>query len=251
MHLDPWTLLLQTVNFAILVWLLHRFLYKPVQRLIDARKSEIERQFAEARALQDKSKAEREVIEAQRAEMAAAREAALKSAQIQAQEIADARRVQAERDAQALLEETRKTLASERERALAEAQRLALELGAELAQRLLADVPLQLRAEAWLEHIEQHINALPQTDRDALVRQLSADTPLTVVAAVTLPPAITGAWQERLRKALGANVAVAFEANPDLIVGAELHFPTAVLQFSWQSALDAARAEVSPHANAH
>ena len=41
MHLDWWTIALQTINFAILVWLLHRFLYKPVLRMIDARKAEI------------------------------------------------------------------------------------------------------------------------------------------------------------------------------------------------------------------
>ena len=45
MHLDWWTIGLQTVNFAILVWLLHRFLYKPVLAMIDARKAEVRRQF--------------------------------------------------------------------------------------------------------------------------------------------------------------------------------------------------------------
>jgi F-type H+-transporting ATPase subunit b len=41
MALDGWTIALQTVNFAILVWLLHRFLYRPVLRVIDARKAEV------------------------------------------------------------------------------------------------------------------------------------------------------------------------------------------------------------------
>ena len=34
MRFDWWTLALQTVNFAVLVWLLHRFLYRPVLRMI-------------------------------------------------------------------------------------------------------------------------------------------------------------------------------------------------------------------------
>ena len=46
MHFDWSTLALQTVNFAILVWLLHRFLYRPVLRLLDARRTEIDKQYA-------------------------------------------------------------------------------------------------------------------------------------------------------------------------------------------------------------
>jgi hypothetical protein len=46
MHFDWSTLALQTVNFAILVWLMHRFLYRPVLRLIDARRAEIDKQHA-------------------------------------------------------------------------------------------------------------------------------------------------------------------------------------------------------------
>jgi len=48
MHFDWSTFALQTVNFAILVWLLHRFLYRPVLRLLDARRAEIDKQYAES-----------------------------------------------------------------------------------------------------------------------------------------------------------------------------------------------------------
>ncbi len=57
MHFDWSTFALQTVNFAILVWLLHRFLYRPVLRLVDARRAEIEKQYAEARAVEAEAKA--------------------------------------------------------------------------------------------------------------------------------------------------------------------------------------------------
>jgi F-type H+-transporting ATPase subunit b len=44
-------------------------------------------------------------------------------------------------------------------------------------------------------------------------------------------------------------LSVAFESKPDLIAGAELQFPTAILRFSWQSALAAMRADLD-HADA-
>ncbi|MGO8866538.1 MAG: hypothetical protein ACLQME_08560 [Alphaproteobacteria bacterium] len=251
MRLDWWTIALQTVNFAVLVWLLHRFLYKPVLRMIDARKAEVQRQYDDAKATEDKAKAQLKAIEAERAGIAAEREAALKAAAAEAQEAAAARRTQAEREAQALLDGVRKTLAAERERALAEARRLAFDLGAEFARRLLAEVPMQLRAEAWIERIEQHLKTLPKPELDALTRQLADGRTLTVVTASPLPPAMTDTWRNRLSRPLGDGVTIVFDVNPELIAGAELHFPTAVLRFSWQSALAAVRSEVGGNADAH
>ena len=250
MHLDWWTLALQTVNFAILVWLLHRFLYKPVLRMIDARKAEIERQYSAARAAGEKAQAELAAAAAQRAAVAAEREAGLAAAAAQARKLIAARRSEAERDAQALLDGARKTLTAERARALEEARRMALDLGAAFARQLLAEVPMQLRAEAWLERIEQYIDGLPALERDGLRRQLVDGGILTVVTAAPLAQALADRWRERLRRRLGEAIVVSFEASPLLIAGAELHFPTALLRFSWQSALEAARAELGSHADA-
>jgi F-type H+-transporting ATPase subunit b len=251
MHLDVWTIGLQTVNFAILVWLLHRFLYAPVFRVIDVRKAEIKRQYDDARSKEDAARVRLAAVEADRAGIAAEREAALRAASVQAREIADVRRSQAERDAQALLDGARKTLALERECALAEARRMAFDLGAEFAQRLLAEVPIELRAEGWIERIEQYVDALARPEREFLAGQLANGNPLTVVTAVPLPAPMADKWRKRLRRLLGCDAVVAFDINPELIAGAELHFPTAVLRFSWQSALAAARDQVGTHADAH
>ena len=39
MEIDWWTLAIQTVNFLVVVWLLSRFLYRPVRRMIEAREA--------------------------------------------------------------------------------------------------------------------------------------------------------------------------------------------------------------------
>jgi F-type H+-transporting ATPase subunit b len=250
MHFDWWTLALQTVNFAVLVWLLHRFLYKPVLRMIDTRKADVQKQYDDAKAAEDEAKAHLAAIEAQRAGIAAEREAALKAAANQAQEAAQARHAQAEREAQTMIETTRKTLARERERALAELRQSALDLGAEFAGRLLAEVPAPLRAEAWIERIEKHLETLPKTELDTLTGQLADGHVLTIVTPSPLSPEIAETWRRRLRGPLGDGIAVAFDVDPALIAGAELHFPTAVLRFSWRSALDALRSEIGADGNA-
>ncbi len=250
MHLDWWTIALQTINFVILAALLYRFLYKPVLRITDARKAEVLQQYDDARAMEDNARAGLNAIEKARAGIAAEREAALKAAAAQAQKVAEERLAQAGREAQALLGEARKTLAAEREGALEEARRAALDLGAEFARRLLLEMPMQLRQEAWIERIEAHLDALPNLERQALAGQLANGHALTVVTAAPLPASLADSWKSRLRRSLGDNIAIAFEAKPELVAGAELHFPTAVLRLSWQNELAAMRSEIEAHGNA-
>ena len=103
MHFDWSTLALQTVNFAILVWLLHRFLYQPVLRLVDARRTEIEKQYAEAHSLEARAKDQLAAVEAEQAGITAERTAALREAAAEAEDAAAARRARAEREATAML----------------------------------------------------------------------------------------------------------------------------------------------------
>jgi F-type H+-transporting ATPase subunit b len=250
MQFDWSTFALQTANFAILAWLLHRFLYQPVLRLVDARRAEIDKQYADAQAAEAAAKAEGAAIAAERVGIAGERAASMKDAAAQAEQQAAARRAQAERDAAALLGGARKSLADERAAILAEARRAALDLGADIAGRLLAELPLQFRAEAWIERVAQHIAGLPAAERDALAKQLPDGVPLKVVTAAALPSKTAAAWRSRLQRALGDEIAVEYDVDAGLVAGAELHFPNAVLRVSWQNDLAAMRAEIEADGNA-
>jgi len=250
MHFDWSTLALQMVNFAILVWLLHRFLYQPVLRLVDARRAKIDNQYAEAQKAETRAKEKFAAVETEQAGIAAERATALKQAAAEAEQAAAARRARAERELEASLESARKTLAAERSQALREARRAALELGAEVAARLLAEMPLKLRAEAWIERVAEHLAGLPKPEMDALTRQLVDGVPLKVVTASMLPAQIEEIWRARLSEILCGWVSLNFAVDPALIAGVELHFPNGVLRFSWQSTLAAIRAEIENDADA-
>jgi F-type H+-transporting ATPase subunit b len=103
---------------------------------------------------------------------------------------------------------------------------------------------MKLRAEAWLARIEEYLAALPQTKRDALTQQLVDGAQLTVITASALPAETAEAWRARLQRTLGDRISIGFGTDRHLVAGAELYFPSAVLRFSWQSALAAMRAEI-------
>ena len=241
------TLALQTANFAILVWLLHRFLYKPVLRMVDARRAAIQRDYDAAAAAQEQARAQLAAMQAERAGIAAERDAALKAAAEQAEQAARQRAARAEVDADALLAGARKTLAVERAQALVEARSAALALGADIARRLLAELPESLRAEGWLERIEQYLAGLPDAEVSALV---AGNPDITVVTSALLSVEIQDTWRTRLRRLFGDAREIAFAADPQLVAGVELHLATAVLRFSWQSALSTIRSDLDAHADA-
>jgi F-type H+-transporting ATPase subunit b len=241
--LDWSTLLLQTVNFAVLAWLLQRFLYRPVLRLVDARRAEVEKQQLDAAAASEAARATRAQVAAERAAIAAEREQALQAAALETERLTAVRKAEAERAAAALVEGARKTVAGERAQALAEARNAAVDLGVAIARRLMAEVPEALRAEAWLERIEQRIASLDAAGRAALGD--GAAPAVRVVTAAPLPDAVQATWHARLGRALGDGLATDFAVDPGLIAGAELHFPTAILRCSWANALDGLRAEIA------
>lgn len=250
MRFDWWTLALQAVNFAILVWLLQRFLYKPVLRLIDARRAAIEKQYQEAHDAQTKAEAVQAKAEQDRAAIATERLALLKAAEAEAEQAAKTRRARAEKEAAELLDATRKVLAKEREQALGAVQEAALDLAGRMARRLIDDLPVKVRADAWLERIEQHFDAMPRAEVDQIVRDGANGGRITVVTASPLTADATAEWRRRLGTKIGNGAAIAFESDPNLIAGAELHLPNAVLRLSWQSSLATLRSEIATDADA-
>lgn len=246
MTVDWWTIALQAANFAVLVWLLQRFLYRPVLRVVDGRRDEIEAGYAAAAAAVEAAEASRRAAEAERARFPEERAAALKAATAEAEQAAAARLAQAEHEAAALLGEARRRLDEERAAAQLELRGLAVDLAAEFAGRLIDGIPVERRSDLWLHRVEVHLAAMPAAQREELLAGRAAGRHVEVVTDAPLPDPARAAWTAGLRRSFGSDLDVAFAADPSLLAGADLHFPNAILRFSWQSALDAIRSEPAP-----
>jgi F-type H+-transporting ATPase subunit b len=130
-------LLFQVINFLLLLYLLNRFLFKPVLKLLDERETRIKKGLEDAEA----AARDRELAQAER-------EAALDEARKEAQamiaratKIADDSRAEilAEAKAQAEKVTTRATeeITAEKERAMAELRATVADLALEAAERLV------------------------------------------------------------------------------------------------------------------
>lgn len=242
MQIDWWTLALQAVNFLVLVWLLWRFLYRPVRDVIEKRKELAEQAFAEAAKKEAEAEAARQHFEEGRAGLAQERQDMLKKMHEELE--AERRKVldEARREADELLGTARETIDEEREAVLKEVREQVAELAAELALDLLRKAGVKASSDVFLEQLEKQLEESPAEERERLQRDLAADgARLTVVTAAPLSREEQGRWTDRLSARLGQRDKTEFATDPKILGGAELRFPHAVIKLTWADQLRKAK----------
>jgi F-type H+-transporting ATPase subunit b len=131
------TLFVQMVNFLILIFLLHRFLYKPLTQFLATRADGIKRSLEEAKAAREAAaKAQQEYearIAATRREAAALRESAVREVEEERQRLLKVSRDEAAR----LLTEAKAQIEQEVKRAKAELRAEVVGLSLGVAERLI------------------------------------------------------------------------------------------------------------------
>lgn len=234
MHLDPTTLALQLVNFLVLVWLLHRFLFRPVLAAIDKRDADLTQRRTQAEALAAEAAATRSAVEAERQSLA--KQAAELRATAQAEAEAERRRLldAARQSADALRAAASSQLAAERVQAEADLTKQAADLATALAGRLLADARPDLADRVLAEALCQQLAPLSAAEKSNL---LAGPGGVTLASARPLPADL----QSSLTAALGPDIAITWTVDPALIAGVELSAPHHLIHQSWRAALAGAR----------
>lgn len=219
MRIDWSTLALQTVNVVVLVWLLSRFLFRPVSDIIAKRQAAARKLIDDASRERDAAHAERERARAERASLAAARDDALKDALAQAAAERERLIAAARADAQALRDAARAQAdadAVQRAKALdARATRLAIDIAA----KLLARLPDSARVAGFVDGVAASLARLPADVRASLADE---DAQVRLVA----PRALTAQEAAACRAAFAASVGRPLEpdvrVDPALLAGLEL-----------------------------
>ncbi|MGD8809195.1 MAG: F0F1 ATP synthase subunit B [Gammaproteobacteria bacterium] len=242
MHIEWWTLALQAINFLVLVWLLWRFLYRPVREVIEKRRALSEEAFAEAAAKEAEVDALKKRVEEERTAMAQERQEMLKKLHEDSAAERDKLLAQSHEDANKLVDEARESIARERKAALKDLQEQVGQLAVELASRLLGQIDASALGDAFLEKLEERLTRMSDDDRDELGKDLDgAQARLAVVTATPLPAAEQDRWRKRLAAQVGRDDKIVFETDPEIVGGAELRFPHTTLTFSWADQLRKAR----------
>lgn len=130
-------LLAQIVNFFVLLFLLQRFLLKPVVNMLESRKQRIAEGLQAAELARREAEAERAELQAQ---MDSERRGAMEriaAASKRGESLADEIEASARQDAQRILDQAREEATRERERILADAQNEIAELALLAAEKVI------------------------------------------------------------------------------------------------------------------
>ena len=223
MLIDWFTVAAQAINFLILVWLMKRFLYKPVLNAIDEREKRIAAELANADAKQAEAQKEHDEFQQKNTEFDQQRAALLSEA---------AGEAQAER--QRLLDEARKAAdaaSSKRQESLrAEEQNLHQAISRRtqtevfaIARKTLSDLATVSLEERLGEVFTRRLREMNGSTKDALGKALQASSdPGVVRSTFDLPADQRAAIQNALNETFSAEVRVRYETTPELIGGIEL-----------------------------
>lgn len=242
MQVDWWTLVLQTINFLVLVWLLERFLFRPVRGVLRKRQETVDKTLADAEASREEARrvtqsleASRKAIEDERAEMLTK---AHEEIEVQRDKIlADARR-----EADRVIASARELIGHERTDALDSVRQETVSLAGDMARNILLQLRSSVSQQEWLRQVEAALKALPIEDRSQIEDELKIEgARLQVLTATPLTAEDQTEWRERLTDLLAVHAHIEFGADPALIGGAELHFPHAVVGLNWARQLKQAQ----------
>ena len=223
MLIDWFTVGAQALNFLILVWLLKRFLYKPILNAIDARENLVARELSDADAKKAEAQKERDEFQKKNEEFDQQRAALLAKATDEAKV-----------ERQQLLDEARKaadTLSAKRQEALqSDAQnlnqaisRLAQQEVFSITRKALSDLATVSLEERMGEVFDRRLREMDGNAKIILGEALKKNSePALVRSTFDLPAEQRAAIQNALNETFSADIHLRFEISPDLVSGIEL-----------------------------
>jgi F-type H+-transporting ATPase subunit b len=235
MLIDWFTVGAQAINFILLVWLLKRFLYKPILDAVDTREKRIAAELAAAEAKKVDAQKEQAQYQLKNEQFDQRRAVLLSQAtqevRVERQRLLDEARIAA--DASAARRQT--TLRSD-VHSLNQAVRYRTQQEVfAIARKALADLATISLEERMGEVFIRRLRTMSGNAKNALAEALrTAPEPALVRSAFDLPVAQRAAIQNALNETLSADVHVRFEAKPELISGIE--FSTNGQKLAWSIA---------------
>src|ERR1700678_2607554 len=223
MLIDWFTVGAQAINFLILVWLLKRFLYKPILNAVDAREKLIAAELADAAAKKTEAQKESDEFRKKNEEFDQQRAALLNKATDEAKTEQARLLEEARKSADALSAKRQETLLQDAQNLnQAIARRTRQEVFA-ITRKTLTDLATTSLEERLGEVFTRRLREMNGDGRESLgAAPKTASVPAVVRSTFDMPAEQRAAIQNALNETFSAEVRGQFETAPDLVSGIEL-----------------------------
>ncbi len=221
---DWFTVAAQALNFLILVWLMKRFLYKPILNAIDEREKRIATELANADKKKAEAEKERDEFQKKNEDFDQQREDLLKQAKEEVQIERGRLLDDARQEVNALSAKRRETL---RNNAHKLHQAISLRAQKEvfaIARKALMDLATISLEERMCEVFTRRLREMDSSAKTRLDRAIkTAKDPIIVRSAFDLTEEQHSTIQSALYETFSTEIPLRFETAPDLICGIELN----------------------------
>lgn len=248
MSVNWFTVAAQIVNFLILVWLLHRFLYGPIVAAMDRREQRIAERLQEAHRKSDAAAAEADAYRRQREELNAERERLLVEARMEAETLRASLTEAARTEIKAKQSDWRSDLEEEQEGFLRNLRRQTEQEFLTLARRALCDLANASLESQVVAVFLGKLGDLDQQAKDAFQAALrQGHRGVMVRCRFELAPALRRRVTKAIHEHIDADAEITFETTESLNCGIELRTDSYVLGWSLDGYLDAIERHLRVH----
>ncbi|MDP4285226.1 MAG: F0F1 ATP synthase subunit B [Bacteroidota bacterium] len=246
MQINWFTVIAQVINFLILVWLLKRFLYKPVLNAIDEREKKIADQLNDAEAKKAEAQKERDEFEQKNEDFDKEREARLDKVQ-----------EDAKAEKQRLFEEVRtesNTLRAKYETALKqEEQNIADTIKRKtqdevfaIASKALSDLASASLEEQLIKMFVKRIQDLNEEEKKNFREAFSnSNTTIIIKSAFELQASSKENVEKAINEITGKETNFQYQPVPELVSGIEIDAENYKLSWNIESYLEALKKNIT------
>lgn len=246
MAIDWFTFWAQVLNFLVLVFLLHRFLYEPVTAAIDRREERIRRRQAEAEAERERAERLAETYREERASLEEEREERLRQVEREAEELGEKLEAKAREEAARSKRRWQQAVRRQQETLLAELRDRVAEHAIRTSRQLLEQL-----ADRDLEHeavrtFRRRLGELSPEQADQIADAArEAGGEVRVLSRFELDPDDREALDQTVRDLVGEEIRVEFETAAAPVFGIEMRAGDRKVGWSVGERLDAAERRVA------
>jgi len=225
MLIDWFTVIMQIINFLILLFLLHRFLYQPILKTIDKRQDQMQARWDAAAAEQEKARAEAAKHRQAQRELDDQREQILADAHAEA---AETRHIELQQAREALAQkrqEWHQALENEQQSVMADLREQFGHQVVDMVRKVLQDLANAELEQQTVKAFQKQLQNLDDETRQSIAESFAnQNQPVTVETGLELPQASQDDLRQTLQEANLLNGQVVnFDVSPDLLFGIRLH----------------------------
>jgi F-type H+-transporting ATPase subunit b len=244
-QIDWLTVAAQIVNFLILVWLLQRFLYKPITNAMRRREHRIEERLTGAKAAREEAEKEAETLKRKEAELEESKEDILSSAREDANGLRDKLESEIREEMEEKREAWRAHLAEEGEAFVSSLQRKAGHQILDITGRILAEYADIEITERTVSTFADRLASLDPDMRDKLTEAASAAETAVVETGAALTSSAKGRITRALHDVLSTDIDVDYREDERIVLGVRLTIGDVTAEWSAARYLDRLKAELN------